>query len=103
MSFDCFAVSALVDELADTLVGGRVQDIIDVDEMGIGLEVYAERKRHYLYLSADANHPRAHLIGNKLRRGLMKPTQMGLLCRRFVGRRNPYACQSTRLGTPVSH
>ena len=84
MSFDVFTISALVDEFTDTLVGGRVQDVIDVDEMGLGLEIYANRTRHYLYMSADANQPRVYLAAGKLRRGLMKPTQLGLLCRRTV-------------------
>ena len=84
MSFDSFTVSALVDELNSTVIHGRVQDVIDVDDLGIGLEVYANRQRHYLYLSADARLPRAHLVGAKLRRGLVKPTQLGLLLRRYV-------------------
>lgn len=84
MSFDVFTISALVDEFTDTLVGGRAQDVIDVDEMGLGLEIYANRKRHYLYMSADANQPRVYLAAGKLRRGLMKPTQLGLICRRTV-------------------
>ena len=84
MSFDVFTISALVDEFLDTLVGGRVQDVIDVDEMGLGLEIYAGRHRHYLYMSADANQPRVHLMDAKLRRGLTQPTQLGLLLRRYV-------------------
>ena len=84
MNLDTFTISALVDELVATIVGGRVQDVIDVDEMGIGLEIYAARKRHYLYLGADARLPRLHLVGTKLRRGLPKPTQLGLLFRRYV-------------------
>lgn len=84
MSFDVFSISALTDEFQDTLIGGRVQDVIDVDQLGIGLEIYANGKRHYLYMSADPNQPRIHLVEGKLRRGLMKPRQLGLLCRRFV-------------------
>ena len=84
MSIDSFVISALVDEFTRILVGGRVQDVIDVDDMGLGLEIYADRKRHYLYMSADPNHPRAHLADGKLRRGLMKPTQLGLMFRRTV-------------------
>ncbi len=84
MSFDSFTVSALVDEMLDTIVGGRIQDVIDVDELGLGLEVYASGLRRYLYLSADAMQPRAHLVDGKLRRGLTKPTQLGLLFRRYV-------------------
>ena len=88
MSLDAFAISALVDELSATIVGGRVQDIIDVDEMSIGMEVYAAGKRRYLALSADATFPRVHLAAAKLRRGAAQPTQLGLLCRRHIeGRR----------------
>ena len=81
---DTFTISALEDELKETVVGGRIQDVIDVDALGIGLEIYANRKRRYLYLSADAMNPRLHLVDAKLRRGLHQPTQLGLLLRRFA-------------------
>ena len=84
MNFDVFTISALVDEFMDTLVGGRIQDAIDVDTMGLGLEIYANRKRRYLYLCADADNPRVHIVDDKLRRGLPKPTQIGLLFRSYV-------------------
>lgn len=84
MSFDVFTISALADEFLDALVGGRIQDVIDVDEMGLGLEIYAHRQRHYLYMNANATQPRLHLMDAKLRRGLTKPTQLGLLFRRYV-------------------
>jgi predicted ribosome quality control (RQC) complex YloA/Tae2 family protein len=81
---DTFLISALVDELNDAIAGGRIQDVIDVDTMGIGLEIYANRRRRYLYLSADPHQPRLHLIDAKLRRGLPKPTQLGLLMRTCI-------------------
>ncbi|MCC6611988.1 MAG: NFACT family protein [Anaerolineae bacterium] len=84
MYLDAFTLSALADELLDTIAGGRVQDVLDVDETGIGLEIYAQHKRHYLYISADPGTPRLHLVGDKLRRGIAKPTQVGLLLRRYV-------------------
>lgn len=84
MYLDVFTVSALVDEFLDTLVGGRIQDVLDVDETGIGLEIYANHRRRYLYLSADPVSPRLHLVSDKLRRGLTKPTQVGLLLRRYA-------------------
>lgn len=84
MYFDAFTLSAMVDELMDTVVGGRIQDVIDVDATGIGLEIYANRQRHYLYLSADTQVPRIHLMPDKLRRGLPKPTQIGLLMRTYI-------------------
>ncbi len=84
MYLDAFTMSALVDEFMDTFVGGRVQDAIDTDVTGIGLEIYANRRRHYLYMSADNAAPRVHLAEGKLRRGLQQPKQLGLLMRRFV-------------------
>ena len=81
---DTFTISALADELDDAIAAGRIQDVIDVDALGIGLEIYANRQRRYLYLSADPLHPRLHLVDAKLRRGLPKPTQLGLLLRRYI-------------------
>lgn len=84
MYLDAFTLSALVDEFMDLLVGGRVQDVLDVDASSIGLEIYANHQRHYLLLSADSRMPRVHLVGERLRRGLPRPTPLGLLMRRFV-------------------
>ncbi len=84
MNLDTFTISALADELRESIVGGRIQDVIDVDALSIGLEIYANRRRRYLFLSAHALHPRLHLVDAKLRRGLQRPTQLGLLLRRYV-------------------
>ena len=84
MSPDTFAISALVDELRDRLLGGRIQDVVDVAPMSLGLEAYAQGKRQYLLLCADSQQPRVHLVASKLRRGTQKPTQLGLLFRRYV-------------------
>ena len=84
MYLDFFTLAALVEELQAQLVGGRIQDVLDVDETGLGLEIYAQRKRHWLYLSADNRVPRLHLLPDRLRRGLNKPLPVGLLLRRYV-------------------
>ena len=84
MYFDAMSISALVDEFMDELVGGRVQNTISVDHTGYGLEIYSNRRRRYLYMSADHQTPRVHLVGDTLRRGLYKPKQLGLLLRRFI-------------------
>lgn len=86
MNFDVFTVSALVDEFMDNLVGGRVQDVIDVDRHTLGLEIYANHQRQYLLLSADNQNPHVYVAPDKLRRGTPKPTQVGLLFRRYVER-----------------
>lgn len=84
MNLDVFTLSALVDEFLDTLVGGRVQDSLSVDAHGLGLEIYASHQRRYLYMSADPQMPRVHIVPDKLRRGLQKPSQLGLMFRRYV-------------------
>lgn len=84
MYLDAFTLSALVDECLGLLVGGRVQDVIDTDATGIGLEIYAGRQRRYLYLSADPQMPRIHLVEGRMRRGLTRPINLGLLFRRYV-------------------
>ncbi|MBE2269206.1 MAG: NFACT family protein, partial [Anaerolinea sp.] len=61
MYLDAFTLSALVDEFMDSLVGGRVQDSVGVDEDSYGLEIYANHRRQYLYLSANQAQPRVHL------------------------------------------
>jgi predicted ribosome quality control (RQC) complex YloA/Tae2 family protein len=83
---DAFTMSALVDEFLDRLVGGKVQDTLSVDETGIGMEIYSfvDHRRYYLYLSADPQIPRVHLLKDKLRRGLTTPTQLGLMFRRYT-------------------
>lgn len=84
MYLDALTLSALLDEFMDGLVGGRIQDVLDVDEDSVGLEIYANHRRRYLLLSADNQTPRVHVVPDKLRRGLPKPTQLGLLLRRHV-------------------
>jgi len=46
MYCDALTVSALVDELHHKLIGGRVQRVLMVDPLTVGLEVYAHRQRH---------------------------------------------------------
>lgn len=86
MYLDAFTLSALVDEFLDKLVGGKVQDTLSVDETGIGMEIYSfvDHRRYYLYMGADSQIPRVHLLDDKLRRGLATPTQLGLMFRRYV-------------------
>lgn len=84
MYLDAFTLSALVDEFMDEIVGGRIQDTVSVDQWALGMEIYANHKRHYLFMSAEHQHPRVHLVPDKLRRGTPKPTQLALLLRRYT-------------------
>src|SRR5690606_1722034 len=84
MYFDAVTIGALVVELNDKLRGGRIQDSVQIDAESFGLEVYANRERHYLLLSANQQYPRVLLSAEKLRRGAPKPSPLGLLLRRYA-------------------
>jgi predicted ribosome quality control (RQC) complex YloA/Tae2 family protein len=81
MSLDTFGISALVDEFTQQLVGGRVQDSVELDRETFGFEIYANRQRHYLLVSANKQEPRALIAPDKLRRGVQTPSTLGLLLR----------------------
>lgn len=84
MYFDAVSTMAVVDELNEKLVGGRVQDTVQIAPHVYGMEVYANRDRHYLLLSAHQQTARVHLVDEKLRRGVQQPSQLALLLRRYV-------------------
>ncbi len=84
MHFDALTLAAVSDELRRTVQGGRVQQVLLPDPKSIGLELYAERQRRYLLLSAHAQAGRVHLTEQKLRRGVETETPMLLLLRKYV-------------------
>lgn len=84
MYFDAMTTAAVVDELRETILDGRVQAVIQPDEWSIGLEVYAQRQRRYLLLSAHPDYARVHLVREKLRRGVEGASPLLLLLRKYV-------------------
>jgi predicted ribosome quality control (RQC) complex YloA/Tae2 family protein len=84
MNFDAVTIMALVDELNSLLAGGRVQDSVEIDDDSFGLEIYANHQRHYLVMSAHQQFARVHRAAEKLRRGVQKPSPLGLLLRRYI-------------------
>jgi len=82
---DALTLAAVAAELQEKLVGGRIQQILAVDQWVIGLEVYANHQRQYLLLSARPEEGgRVHLVSGKLRRGLESPTPLLLRLRRLA-------------------
>lgn len=84
MHFDALTLAAVADELNDTLLQGRVQNVVLPDEWSVGLEIYAQRQRRYLLVSGHSQASRVHLVGQKLRRGVQKQTPLLLLLRKYV-------------------
>jgi predicted ribosome quality control (RQC) complex YloA/Tae2 family protein len=85
MYCDALTVSALVDELRDKLIGGRVQRVLMADPLTVGLEFYAHPERRYLILSAQPEQGgRAHLVSYKLRRGVASASPLLLRLRKHA-------------------
>jgi predicted ribosome quality control (RQC) complex YloA/Tae2 family protein len=84
MYFDALTTAAVADELRSTLLGGRVQQALLMDELSVGLEIYAQGQRHYLLASAHLQHSRVHLTGQKLRRGPEIAPPLLLMLRKYV-------------------
>ncbi len=84
MNLDAFTVSALADEFRLQIMGGRVQQVVQVTPLTFGLEIYAQRQRRYLILSAEPSAPCIHLQPQKPRRGEGAPTPMYQLLRKYL-------------------
>ncbi len=82
--FDAWSTAAIADEVRATCVGGRVQEVVQSDETTYALEIYARGRRHYLVMSAHPQLARVHLTARKPRRGLLTPSPLLLLLRKWV-------------------
>ncbi len=84
MYFDALTLSAVLEELRDELLGGRIQRVVQTGPLSIGLDVYARGRRHHLAASADARHARLHLTRTRPARGVELETPLLLLLRKYV-------------------
>ena len=84
MSYDTWAVSAIANQLRETIVPGRVQQVVQVDDASLAFEIYAQRQRFYLLASASQQTPRLHLLSDKPRRGVETASPLLQLLRKFV-------------------
>ncbi len=83
MAYDLLMTAAVADEL-QALEGGRIQRVIQVAPLALGLEVYAHGVRHQLLLSADPQGARVHRVPEKLTRDPQAQTPFLLRARRFL-------------------
>jgi predicted ribosome quality control (RQC) complex YloA/Tae2 family protein len=84
MYFDTLTLAAVVDELRAALSGGRIQRAILANQLSIALEVYAQRRRHNLILSAHPQFARVHLSASRPSRGIEGEPPLLLLLRKYV-------------------
>lgn len=83
MYYDTLTMSAVKDEMADRLMGGRVQRVVRPSDHALGLEIYAG-ERHQLLISAESRAAHMFLVEEKLRRGTETPSPLQLLMRKYV-------------------
>lgn len=83
--YDALMLAAIVDELNETILDGKVQRVLLLDPLTIGFEVYSGR-RHQLLVSADAREPRLHLVGEagRLTGDAARVTPLLLLLRKYA-------------------
>ena len=82
--FDVLTMAALADELSNSIVGGRIQRIGLVDRLTVAMEVYAERRRRWLVLSADSQRARVMLGDQAVSLDPSLITPFGLLLRKYL-------------------
>ncbi|HWQ11974.1 MAG TPA: NFACT RNA binding domain-containing protein [Roseiflexaceae bacterium] len=86
MYFDALTLAAVVSELRQTIVGGRIQRALLPSPLSVALEVYAGHRRHHLLLSAHPRFARVHLSQARPSRGVDAQTPLLLLLRKYAVR-----------------
>lgn len=82
--FDVLTLAAVADELADTLVDGRIQRIGVVDRLSLAAEIYAGGRRRWLVASAHTQAGRLHLTERPPSLDTALVTPFGLLLRKYA-------------------
>ncbi|MBA2520772.1 MAG: NFACT family protein [Chloroflexia bacterium] len=82
--FDVLTIAAVTDELAATVLDGRIQRIGLADPRTIAAEIYAGGERRYLIASADDRLGRLHLTESMPSLDAQLITPFGLLLRKYL-------------------
>ncbi len=83
MYVDALTLNAVVAELRDTIMGGRIQRVLQPTPESIGLEVYAGQRANVV-LSAHPQRARIQLTHEKLTRGGDDDSPLLLLLRKYI-------------------
>jgi len=81
---DALTLTAVADELRHELLGGRIQDVLELNRYVIGFEMYAHRRAYLLMSARPEEGGRIHLVGEKLRRGVEMPSPLLLRLRKEI-------------------
>ena len=81
---DSITLTAITRELTETLVGGRVQAVVQPDDHSLAMEVFGRGQRHWLLLDASKLFARVHLLSEKARRGREIDSPFMLHARKYL-------------------
>lgn len=84
MPFDTMTAAAVTDELRQTVVGGRIQKILQPAPIAVGLNLYAGGQAHWLLLSAEAQTARVQLASERLAKAYDRPSAFIMLLRKYL-------------------
>lgn len=82
--FDVLTIAAVADELRDTVLDGRIQQVGLLSKRAIGLEIYAGGRRRHLVASAENDDPRLLLAARPPAFDAQLVTPFLLLLRKYV-------------------
>ncbi|MBI4789077.1 MAG: NFACT family protein [Chloroflexi bacterium] len=82
--FDAVTLAAVADELNERILHGRVQEIVQLDALSFGFEIYAAHTRQYLNASVHPDDARVHLVSAKLRGAGQEPAALLSLLRKYA-------------------
>ncbi len=83
--FDSLTIAAVADELNRRACPAKIQRVLTLSPLAIGLELYAQGQRQQLIISAHADNARVHLSDHNLTRDpAQNDSQLLLLLRKYV-------------------
>ncbi len=83
--FDSLTIAAVADELNRRACPAKIQRVLTLSPLAIGLELYAQGQRQQLIISAHADNARVHLSDHNLTRDpALNDSQLLLLLRKYV-------------------
>src|SRR3954454_1376096 len=87
--YDALVLAAIIDELNDRLLDGKVQRVLLLNQLTLGFGVYSNGARQQLLVSAGASDARMHLVGGtdaagRLTGDAARVTPLLLLLRKYV-------------------
>ncbi len=82
--FDVLTIAAVTDELSDSVVDGRIQKVIQLDELSYGLEVFNHGKRRMLVARASSQTPGLYVSDTRLTADPDQVSPLLLLLRKYA-------------------